>query len=208
MALASGALAQGLVNFGNTSVTLVSVMWSVIPSGQGGAYNFALLAAPSGTTDYRAFAFTGIQGTNLNSAAGRFTGGVNLPANNWAAGETKAYYVVGWSANGGAVFDPAWLAPGWVHTDYGDFRGPSVGFFGVSGIGVGAAGGGGFPNLFPFGGASGIPAGFNLVIPEPATLALAGLGTLALVIANCQARRRRMKAAQAAGGTRRLTQYV
>ncbi len=186
-ALTSGAFAQGLINFLNNPTTLISVEGSVIPSGQGGAYWFALVAAPSGTSDYFAttWAHTGLYGTNQN-AAGRFTGGLGLVANSWAAGETKAFFVVGWSANNGSTLDMAWLQPGGVDTGHGLFRGPSQGFFGVSAIApAGVAGGGpqSLPNLVVFGGLQGIQSGFNLVpVPEPATLALAGLGAAALLI--------------------------
>ncbi len=185
MTLASGVLGQGLINFANNSTTLISISdWSPpmpIPSGQGGAYCFALLAAPSGTTDPHVFTFTGIQGTNQNTL-GRFTGGVGVVADNWAPGEAKAFYVVGWSvANNGTVFDPAWIAS----DPFGNFEGPpNSGFFGVSAIApAGVAGGGpnGIPNLTVFGGSQGIPFGFVLYpIPEPSTLAAFALGLAAL----------------------------
>ena len=185
-ALTTGVFAQGLINFANGPTTLISVDGANIPSGQGGSYWFALLAGNSGSTDYHT-AFTqvgGVMGTNQN-AAGRFTGGVGLTMQGWAAGDTKSFFVVGWSADNGGTFNPAWLAQGTgARTIYGDFAGPSKGFFGVSMIAVGVGGGGplGIPNLIPFG-ASTIASGFNLVpVPEPTTMALAGLGAAALLI--------------------------
>ncbi len=172
MTLASGASGQGLVNFLNNPTTLISVNGVVLPSGQGGFYWFALLAAPVGTTDHHAFTFTGVYATNQN-AAGRINGGFGLVVNNWAAGETKAFYVAGWSVNAGTVFNPAWIGPGNYHTPYGDFAGPSQGFFGVSAIApLGVAGGGPdvIPNLIVFGGTQGLRSGFNLGVPEPTAL--------------------------------------
>lgn len=185
-ALATGAFAQGLINFANGPTTLISVGGANVPSGQGGAYWFALLSAPTGTVDPHVFTqVLGVYGTNQN-AAGRFTGGVGVTAQGWAAGETRAFEVVAWSAANGSVFNPAWMAPGSVVTPAGDFVGCATGFFGVSAIApAGVAGGGptGLPNLNVFGGTQGIQVGFNLVpVPEPTTLALAGLGAAALLI--------------------------
>ncbi len=183
--LASGALAQGLVNFLNNSTTLISIDGATMPSGQGGAYWFALLAAPSGTTDPHSFTFTGVYGTNQN-AAGRFTGGIGLVVNNWPAGVAKAFYVVGWSVDNGTLFNPAWIGPGNVHTPWGDFAGTPQGWFGVTAIApAGVAGGGpqSLPNLVVFGGSQGIQSGFNLVlIPEPAAVGLCGLAAAALML--------------------------
>ncbi len=179
--------AQGVVSFLNNSTTLVSVNGSVIPSGQGGAYWFTLLSAPSGTLDYfsSSWSQTGLYATNQN-AAGRITGGTYLVANNWGIGETKAFYVVGWSADNGTTFNPAWVLPGNVETLYGSFAGTPRGYFGVSEIGpAGEAGGGpgGFDrSLLVFGGVQGLQRGFNLFpVPEPTSFGFAVLGAAALL---------------------------
>jgi hypothetical protein len=87
------------------------------------------------------------------------------------------YEVAGWSASLGPVFNPNWLN--------NQFGGVS-GFFGVSGIASGAAGGGSpvpAPALPLFGG-TGLQ-GFSMTpttVPEPTSMALAGLGAAALLI--------------------------
>ncbi len=193
--LTAGAWGQGLVSFLNNPTTLISVFGQVIPSGHGGEYSFALLAAPSGTMDIRQFTFTGAYATNQN-AAGRINGGAGVTVSNWAPGETKAFCVVGWST----IYDGSLFNPGWIlGTVF-----PS-GPFGISAIApAGPAGGAiGPPPPLIFGGSFGIQRGFNLDVPEPETLALAGLGTLALAISNWRGRRPGRKPAQAREAKRR-----
>src|SRR4051812_1393936 len=98
--IATGAFAQGLVNFANNPNTLVSARFYGGPatpiSGPFGSYYFALLtaAAPTGP-----FTFTGVLGTNLvNSTGGRFSGGNGVQVPNWAPGTTMSYEVAGWDA--------------------------------------------------------------------------------------------------------------
>jgi len=136
----------------------------------------------------------GEYGTNV------VTGGVKGPGGTagaaiagWAApagatydtGSRKYYVLVGWSANLGSTWSEiqAQLDSGtWV----------ANGFFGVSALGNGYAGGG--PNSLiapPIWGtginAGGLTSGFNLYsvstapVPEPGTLVLAGLGGLSLL---------------------------
>jgi hypothetical protein len=182
-ALTTGAFAQGLVNFFNSSSTLSSATVngvSAATSGAVGSYYYGLLTAASGTTDPKAFTFSGAYATNL-AVAGRFTGGANVPVTGWAAGTDKAYEVAIWSSSLGHDFQPGWLT--------GNF-GTATGVFGLSGIATGTSGGAGQPaspayNLF--GGATGLQAGFNAgpagpIIPEPTSMALAGLGAAALLI--------------------------
>ncbi len=191
--LTACALGQGLVNFLNNPTTLISVNGAVLPSGYGGSFWFALLAAPSGSTDPHTFTFTGAYATNQN-VAGRMAGGIGLAVYNWAAGETKAFYVVGWSADNGTVFNPAWIAPGSFHTPYGDFAATSRGYFAVSPIApAGVAGGGpqSLPNLVVFGGSQGIQSGLHFIVPEPSTLALAALGMTVLAISTRRKREHR-----------------
>jgi hypothetical protein len=180
-ALATGAFAQGLINFFNAPGFLISnggPDWATGGTSiSGGTFYFGLLSAPAGTTDRTAFTFSGVYGTN-QATAGRFTGGGNVAISGWAAGATRAFFVAGWSSDLGHDFNPAWLT--------GVFPGASQGFFGASQIASGRAGGfdgtGTVPNLAPFT-AGTIASGFNLVpIPEPATVALAGLGAAALLI--------------------------
>jgi hypothetical protein len=185
-ALTTGAFAQGLVTFLNNSSTLSSATvngTSAATSGAPGAYFYALLLAPAGTTDPKAFSFPagGLYATNI-SAAGRFNGGANLAAAGWAAGASMSYEVAIWSASLGHDWQAGWLQ--------GNF-GTASGVFGLSAIATGISGGAGSPaspayNLF--GGATGISTGFNASptggapIPEPTSMALAGLGAAALLI--------------------------
>jgi hypothetical protein len=173
--LTTGAFAQGLINFFNSPTTLISVGYPgnlvALPANNPGTYYFALLTAPFGSST---FSFANVYGTN-QSAAGRFTGGTGVAIAGWGAGVTMDYKIAGWSKDLGATFNASWLtAP------------PATGFFGLSGIGTGAAGGstatGTLPNFNLFGG-SGLQAGFSLVsVPEPTSMALAGLGAAALLI--------------------------
>jgi len=173
-ALTTGAFAQGLVNFFNNPTTLISAGQvgnaQVLAAGNPGAYYFGLLTAPVGSST---FTFAGAYGTN-QSPAGRFTGGNGVAVTGWGAGVTMQYEIAGWSASLGATFNPAWLT-----------QAPDG--FGLSAVGTGAAGGatsaGVLPNYNLFGG-TGLTSGFTIVttVPEPTSMALAGLGAAALLI--------------------------
>jgi hypothetical protein len=177
-ALTAGAFAQGLVTFNNNPNTLVT---SGSPgntssiSGAAGSYYFGLLTSASGAAN--TFTFAGIYATNV-TAPGRFIGGTQT-VNGWAPGTTVFYEVAGWSASLGATWQPGWLL--------GNF-GAASGFFGISGSASGASGGGTPPAPpLPLFGGTGLTSGFNLaptgaVVPEPSTMALAGLGAAALLI--------------------------
>jgi len=174
-AMATGAFAQGLINFANSPTTLVSANIggnTAAISGAAGSYYFGLLTSPTGGAG--TWTFSGLYATNLvNSTGGRFSGGNGVAVPNWAAGTTQSYEVAAWSSALGHDFNPTWLvnAPG--------------GLFGVSAVGTGVAGGGAqsLPTMQLFGGATGIQAGFTLTaVPEPTSMALAGLGAAALLI--------------------------
>lgn len=179
-ALATGAYAQGLVNFFNNPNTLISA-GGTATAGVANGYYFALLTAPVNSVDPLAFTFSGLIGAQ-QGAPGRFNGGNGVAVTGWLPGTDRAFRVVGWSADNGATFNPAWILAGTI----GGYVGTPTGFFGASAIApAGTAGGGpqSLPNLNTFGGTQGIQAGFNLVpVPEPTTLALAGLGAAALLI--------------------------
>jgi len=174
-ALSTGAFAQGLINFFNNANTLVSSGTSVnntaAISGAPGSFYFALLTSAVGANT---FTFANVLGTN-QASAGRFNGGANVQVAGWAAGTARDFEVAGWDSSLGATFNPAWLTG----------TTPGVGF---SSLGTGQAGGfngtGTLPNLNIFGGATGIQTGFNVItgVPEPSSMALAGLGAAALLI--------------------------
>jgi uncharacterized repeat protein (TIGR03803 family) len=151
---------QGLVNFFNSTATLISVMSLngpvALPGSSAGQYYFALLTAPEGTTDRSLFAFSGLYATNL-PVDGRISGGSMRPVPGWAAATRRSYFVCGWSADMGTTFDPAWLSG----------RVPPTGYFGWSMIGTGIAGGVDiygqyWPSMYIFGGSGRITSGFTL----------------------------------------------
>lgn len=178
-ALSTGAFAQGLINFFNSGTSLVSAGatagTATAISGAPGAYYFALLTSPVGANT---FTFANVMGTN-QAVAGRFTGGANIQVAGWAAGTARDFEVAGWDQSLGAAFNPSWITTA-----------PTTGFFGISALGTGQSGGfngtGTLPNLNIFGGTTGIQTGFALtggaVVPEPTSMALAGLGAAALLI--------------------------
>jgi len=178
-ALATGAFAQGLVSFLNTAGTLTSAN-GVATAGAAGSYYYGLFTAPANTTDRLVFNFSGLYGTN-QTTAGRFNGGVNRQVTGWAPGETRSLLVYGWSADLGHDFRPEWLQgvfPGATPTSV--FGWTVIAPAGVAGGFDGTAN---LPSLSIFGGAQGIPSGFNMVlVPEPTSMALAGLGAAALLI--------------------------
>jgi hypothetical protein len=181
--LATGAFAQGLVVFNNNPTTLISASTGVNGastsiSGAAGSYYFGLLYS---TAAGGPFTFSGAYSTNI-TAAGRINGGSNLgvAVNGWAAGATMFFEVAGWSSSLGTTFNA-----NWVKAD-GSVNGAGLvgsGFFGVSPIASGIAGGGPQPlPPQPIFGSTGV-SGFNLApVPEPGTMALAGLGAAALLI--------------------------
>ena len=178
VAAASG---QGLINFFNNATTLVSVGnvcgLNCTINGSPGSFYFALLTSPAGANG---FTFAGVYATN-QVVAGRFNGGAGVAVPGWAPGTARDFEVAGWSASMGHDFNPAWLT--------GNFGAGPFGFFGVSGIGTGVAGGttssASLPPLNIFGGASGIQNGFSLyspLIPEPSSLSLSALGAAVFLI--------------------------
>lgn len=165
-ALTTAAFGQGLVNFGNGPTTLISPAPSGPLGALAGSYYFGLLTSSAASGP---FTFTGVYGTN-SSVPGRIAAyTTSVPG--WGPQTTMFYEVVGWSASLGQAFDAAWLT--------GNF-GVRSGFFGISSVASGVAGGG-VPvptpawNLF---GGTGL-TGFNLnpvLVPEPTSLVLACLG--------------------------------
>ncbi|HEV2392996.1 MAG TPA: PEP-CTERM sorting domain-containing protein [Verrucomicrobiae bacterium] len=207
-ALATGAFAQGTIGFINSSTTLITTNATAAGGTAGntatvaGGFYYGVFTAPSTVTSLTpadllgtTWTFTGSYATNI-PAGGRLSGGSTaVTSTGWPAGQTNSFVVVGWSSNlghdwatiaaelnGSTLNNGAWAGGHWTRT----------GFFGLSGVGFGEAGGG--PNSLPpfalFGSgptAAGTPltAGFPLYItavPEPATFALAGLGAAALLI--------------------------
>jgi|SwirhirootsSR2_FD_contig_111_272684_length_1514_multi_5_in_0_out_0_1 hypothetical protein len=175
--------------------------------GIGGGFQYAVLTAPSTVTTVDAslqgllsapWSDTGLRMTNGTLASGgRINGpsGSSGAANSWAPSTFQSFIVVGWSAGEGSTWaqvagrlagatfsNGAWSGGGLV-----DF-----GFLGASTIQVGAPGAPDGTGAFSLFGAGGGPQGTPIItpttmfvvapIPEPASMALIGLGVGALVI--------------------------
>jgi len=186
-ALTTGAFAQGTVQFFPTASTLSSATVngvSAATSGAVGSYYYGLLTASSATGP---FTFANVYATN-RSVAGYFGSPAAVTVAGWAPGATMSYEVAVWSSSLGPTRKNTWVnANGTAPAAPGTFG--VNGNFGLSGIGTGASGGLGTPATPPFslfGGASGIQNGFNAGpvgnVPEPSSMALAGLGAAALLI--------------------------
>ncbi len=178
-AVAAGAFAQGTVQFFPTPSTLSSTYDSTTgdlaaTSGAAGSWYYGLLTSANPTGP---FTFTGTYATNLVQA-GYFGTPAARTVTGWAPGATMSFEVAMWSSSLGPTFKPSWLT---------DNFGGAFGTFGVSQVATGAAGGLGTPATLPLPlfGSTGISTGIvggTPIIPEPSSMALAGLGAAALLI--------------------------
>jgi hypothetical protein len=187
-ALTTGAFAQGTVVFANGPTTLISYSPTgtpqTLPASPVGSFYFGLLISSSATGP---FTFTGVYATNT-VAAGHLGPGTYQPVvNGWLTGQTMFFEVAGWSASLGVTFKSGWLVNNMPAPVNDPIWLPSFGFFGLSNIGSGAAGGGPVPApALPVFGGTGV-SGFELFpgalgppppFPEPSSLTLLGLGAL------------------------------
>jgi|ERR1017187_1223844 hypothetical protein len=205
-ALVGTSYGQGFVSVaGNqvsqTNTTLITSGWTggTLGSGvfgslgnlaTGQAYREALLTTTAGSPTLTLFGdatlasdwlYTGQLGQN-NTFAGRLSIGSGLLANNAPIGNSQSWLLVAWSTS---------LGPDWATVETkmaaGNFNNV-LGWIGWSGIGVGAAAAASpvLPLVIQGTGGTGIiPAGFSLLqtqVPEPSTIALAGLGGLSLLL--------------------------
>ncbi len=183
-ALTTGAFAQGLVEFQNNSTVLISYgaagNTAALPANEPGKFYFALLTSG---TETGPFSFAGVYGTNSAGAGRIFICDATVPG--WPLGATMYYEVAGWSSNLGATWNSQWLVNNAPAGAAGNVWG-AAGYFGLSGIALGVAGGFStlpVPAWILFGG-SGL-TGFNLApvgVPEPSNVELWVLGAIVLVI--------------------------
>jgi PEP-CTERM motif len=202
LAVASSAFAQGLVTISETSynVTTNSATSGKI-SATANSYYFTILSQSDATgstttptissaasllTGWTASGLTGTNGTGLN--AGKIIG---LPgtssastAAGWAPGSTNFFVVVGWSATEGSTW--AQVSSEIQNGTWSDTT--ASGVFGYTVVGYGAANSL-TPGFAVFGSNPGQINGTSnpfvltqvVAAPEPTTIALAGLGGLALL---------------------------
>jgi len=196
VALASGALAQGFINTATlgTAFSVQTNNPTTSTTGQMSSkttqpfgYYFELLTSTNLTQSTSPLAAgwldTGVSMTNGN--AGVVNSFANIGVNNWAAGALQSFMLVGWSANTGytswSQFDAALIA--------GTVAGGT--YTGESALGVGAAGAPSPGTPFHiFGAVNGANTPINSImtltevvtVPEPTTLALAGLSGASLLL--------------------------
>jgi hypothetical protein len=203
--------AQGLVNFNNSSAAGTKISVNSAPNGAATGlatlgtgtdlFYYALFdsatsttvggsqtGAVVGTNGIYAFndsnwTFAGLA-TNGTTRAGQIFGNTLQPLSDIAGGATTHLLVIGWSANiGGSVSNAAVYLQAALQGNA-----PVTGFIGESGItGLLTAGNGtSISAPTPFGTVAPFTPGFTLgevlaPTPEPATMALAGLGGLSLL---------------------------
>jgi len=191
----NGSAGSGLAS-GNVGKTVTS---------PAGSYDYVLLVQAYTATTPSASPLSGawtptITGANFAAAAGGVLGqggatGAATPSGSWGAptggsASTSAedyYELVGWSSNLGTTWS---TVSGELNNNWQGFT-TGQGVFGESAIGYGYSGGGSFsvnaPSIWgvsanePGGLASGFVLNGISPIPEPTTLALAGLGGLSLL---------------------------
>jgi len=133
---------------------------------------------------------TGLGATNASSAGHLVPIAGSTDATvPWAAGTTDSIVLVGWSADLGTTWGV--VSNELAHSSYAAVLAGQQGFFGVSTTGFIAAGGAN-PGATVFNNAPVVGTGtpifsvntplFLLPVPEPTTLALAGLGGLSLLL--------------------------
>jgi len=202
---ATVSFAQGYVSFANGSTSRVSTNGTLQAASPAGNWYYALLVAPStqNTLDSSSFAGWALAATGTNTGvAGRLSGNnfdnnqavaVNAPG--YSGSSTADFVVVGWSANIGTDWNlvrAGWLGSGsaaqaWAVQDPTKPGGAGGAYFGWSVVAndiLLAPALSSYNNVFGPTTSGQIPslAMQFYSVPEPSTMALAGLGAAALVI--------------------------
>jgi hypothetical protein len=200
---ASVSFGQGYVSFANSVSSRISNSGALQGATPAGGYYYALLVAPStqntiGSADGSFAGWSLVTVGQNTGTAGRLSG--NNADNNTAVqvtqsiGTTADFAIVGWSGNIGSDWNAVragfhgYAANGsWAITDPTKPGGTTGAWFGVSAVAndiilqpLGSI----YNSVFGAASAGQIP-GMNLVtvpVPEPSTIALAGLGAAAIVI--------------------------
>jgi hypothetical protein len=175
------SFAQGTLLWNNTSGTLISVNGTAMAPSTSPAttYNFGLFiapfgtAAPSGVSDAN-WQFVGAYALNSTAAGG--TGRLQNPGQatiaGFAAGTQVNFIIRAWQSTTGGG-------------DWAAAR-PGITALGTSSLGWLVLGGGAIPDSAAFGVTSSGPltqvGGFNVVVPEPSSMVLAGLGAASLLL--------------------------
>jgi len=189
---ASLTFGQGIVSFTSGTVFMTTNTVQGGPStgrvSGAGNYTFALFVAPTTQASidatFTGWTFTGNYGTNI-AAAGRFSGNYTtdpgVVVNGYGPGSFGNFVIAGWSSNIGSTWAQA---QAWWNNGVP----AGGGFFGFSTVAANVlVGGGSTPVPTLMGTIAGTQAntfnlGFYPAIPEPGTLALAGLGVAAMLI--------------------------
>jgi hypothetical protein len=175
-----------LINWANTSSTLISLNGTSMPFNSGGAsaYNFGLFIAPLGTAAPNPGGPGGLLGVpdpnwqlvaayTVNSTAaaggGRMLNSGIATVTGFTPGTSVNFIIRAWQSSSGG-------------NDWAAAR-PGLTYLGTSALGTALLGGGAIGTPSAFGVSPGQIGGFNVVpIPEPSSMVLAGLGAASLLL--------------------------
>ncbi len=177
LSVTTASLAQGRVNFSNSSATLISAGGASMPGANTSQFIFAVFLAPSDTVDGPGqtvafddtrFQLAGAYNTNHPTAPGRLVTRNNVDVtsaggnpNHFGGGSTVDFVVRGWSANAGATWQEA------LSNYYGGALLLDAMYIGSSTVGDDFILGDGFaiPNSSLFGVGASQVGGFNMTYP-------------------------------------------
>jgi len=191
VAMTAGAFAQGYVTFGNGAGTLYST--NGVAAGEAAsttAYYFDVLVSAwtgsvvsiADSSALGSWLDTGLLTVNkVNGQPGAITQLADVQANNWNIGVTNEFVIVGWSAGLGTNWTSALAAVTAGTSGWFGYSLPSFEASGAAPPGTPSTLLSGSLGPQPYG--TPIATGINMTpVPEPVTLALAGLGGLSLLL--------------------------